>query len=333
MINRSRREENGSRTVKSEVAAGFIIFCCLLFAVCCVFASCGKKGSPTLKSYEKPVQPSGLKAVHREAEIILLWEFPKDKEPTIKGFHIMRSAGGDFEKIVFLESDQRTYSDTNFRLGIEYKYKIISQSLKDILSNDSNILAVKPAELPAPPENLSFKVEHDSLTLEWKSAGEGTAYNIYRSIKSGEYSLMPVNKEPVKETLYRDSFTVNKPVYYTVRSLKGSAIRDEGRASGEIKVDTEEFTPSAPGALTSVATEDKIYLSWKEPPETWVTGYRVYREMTKEEGYKLIGKPITPSFIDKDDPLTQRNYKVTAVGPSREGPPAEISGVVFIKPR
>jgi hypothetical protein len=333
MINRSIMENDSRRTVKSEVAAGFIISCCLMFAVCCVFASCGNKGSPTLKSYEKPVQPSGLKAVHRESEVILLWEFPKDKEPTIKGFYVMKSSGGDFEKIVFLESDQRTYSDTKFMLGSEYKYKIISQSLKDILSNDSNIIAVKPVELPSPPENISFSVEHDSLTLAWKSAGDGVAYNIYRSIKNGEYSLTPVNKEPVKETLYRDSFTVNKPVYYTVRSLKGSSIRDEGRASGEIKVDPEEFTPSAPGALTSVATEDKIYLSWKEPPETWVTGYRVYREMTKEEGYKLIGKPVTPSFLDKDSPLTQRNYRVSAVGPSREGPSAEISGVVFKNPR
>jgi fibronectin type 3 domain-containing protein len=333
MINKSLRENNRSRRVKSEVARGFIISCCLLFAICCVFASCGNKGNPTLKSYEKPVQPSGLKAIHRESEIILLWEFPKDKEPTIKGFHIMRSSGGDFEKIVFLESDRRTCSDIKYRLGSEYKYKIISQSLKDILSNDSNIITVKPAELPSPPENLSFSVEHDSLTLAWKSAGEGIVYNIYRSIKSGEYSLTPVNKEPVKETFYRDSFTLNKPVYYSVRSLTESAIRDEGRASGEIKVDPEEFTPSAPGELTSVATEEKIYLTWKEPPETWVTGYRVYREMTKEEDYKLIGKPITPSFVDKDNPLTKRNYRVTAVGPSREGPPAEISGVVFLKPR
>ncbi len=77
------------RIQKSEVRFGLFIFC-LLFTAYCLLPSCGKKGDPTLKSYEKPEPPSGLRAIHRESEIILLWEFPKDKEITIKGFHLMK---------------------------------------------------------------------------------------------------------------------------------------------------------------------------------------------------------------------------------------------------
>ncbi len=331
----------------------FFIFSCLLLTFCFLFTACGKKGDPTLKSYEKPDPPSGLRAIHRETEIILLWEFPKDKESGIKGFHLMKSilpppsipplpnsdirgvkdVREDFEKIAFLESDQRSYGDINFKVEGIYKYKIISLSLKDVASNDSIVIEVKPKNLNAPPVNLSFKIDYDSIMLTWESAGEGILYNVYRSNKKGIYSLMPLNKEPLKETLFRDHFDINKITYYTIRSLTGGTIRDEGSASKEIIIDSSEFVPTAPEALQAVVTRENVYLIWKEPPETWVTGYKVYRETTKEKGFTLIGETSTPSFVDKDNPLAKRNYRVTALGPSKESLPAEIRNVMYKKPK
>jgi hypothetical protein len=309
------------------------LFVCYLSSVICVLlllVSCGKKGDPTLKSYEKPEPPSGLMAIHRESDIILSWEFPKDKEPTIKGFHLMKSTGGDFEKLAFLEPDKRSYIDTSFKIDSEYIYKIISQNLKRVISNDSNIIHIVPKAVPSPPRNILFRIGHDSLILNWESAGDGILYNIYKSEKKGLYSLTPVNKEPIKGTSFKDNLDIKRPVYYTIRSLVGSNIRDEGSASGEIETDPSEFIPSSPSALQAVVTEENIYLIWKEVPETWVVGYRIYREINEGEGFVLIGETQTPSFIDKDNPLIKRNYRITALGPSKEGPPAEIRDVVFI---
>jgi fibronectin type 3 domain-containing protein len=319
----------------------FLLFVCLLLSALCLLVSCGKKGDPTLKSYEKPPPPSALKAIHRESEIILLWDFPKDNESAIKGFHLMKmipsahplekGISGDFKKFAFLENDKRSYRDADFKAGSEYKYKIVSLSLKDVISNDSNIIEIKPGTSPLPPQNISFKVFNDSLTLSWESSGEGIFYNIYKSDKQGLYSLFPVNKEPVQGTSFKDTFDFQKPVYYTVRSLTTSNIRDEGPASEEIKADPFDFVPSAPNGLQAIATKEAIYLLWKEPPETWVVAYRVYCEMKKNEGFILIGESITPSFIDKNNPFMKRNYRVTAMGPAREGPPAEISNIVYVK--
>ncbi len=327
------------RIQKSEVRFGLFIFC-LLLTVYCLIASCGRKGDPTLKSYEKPEPPSGLRAIHRESEIILSWEFPKDKETAIKGFHLMKiippppplekGGGGDFEKISFLENDKRSYIDRDFKIGSKYKYKIVSRNLKDVISVDSNIVDIEPKSPPASPVNLSFKIEYDSLTLTWESAGDGLLYNIYKSEKKGLYSLMPVNKEPIKETSFKDNLDIKRPVYYTIRSLIGNDIRDEGSASEEVKIDPSEFIPSSPSGLQAVVTEENIYLIWRETPETWVVGYRVYREINEEEGFIFIGEVQTPSFLDKDRPVTKRNYRVTAMGPSTEGSPAEIKDIVFI---
>jgi hypothetical protein len=304
----------------------FLIF---LLISCFVLASCGKKGDPTLKSYEKPDPPSNLGAIHRESEIILLWDFPKSKEQAIKEFYLLKSKGEDFERI-FLEPDKRSYIDKDFEIGHHYKYKIISQNLRGITSDDSNIIEIDPKDPPAPPDRLSFKVEYDSLTLTWEDVVDGVLYNIYRSDKRGLYSLMPLNKEPIQGTSFRDRFDIRRTVYYTIRSLRGGDIRDEGPVSEELEVNSSEFMPSPPAGLQAVVKGEGVYLIWKEAPETWVGGYKVYREIDKKEGFIFIGETSLPVYFDKEKPLTKRNYRVTALGPSKEGPASEIRDVVFI---
>ena len=313
-----------------NIKRGFFTPFCLLLAVCFLLSACGKKGEPTLKSYEKPVAPARLFAIHRESEIILLWDYPKDKEAAIKGFHLFRSSGKDFEKIAFLENDKRSYRDTNFKTGSAFTYKIVSQNLRGIVSIDSNIIEVKPQNPPHPPANITFNVEYDTVTLQWQSAGEGIVYYIYKSDKNGAYPLTPVHKEPVRGTLFKDTFNIQNPASYTIRSSTGSTIRDEGPSS-EVRIDPMEFVPSAPDALQAVATQENVYLIWKEPKETWVTGYKVYREMTKGEGFQFIGAATSPSFADSENPSTKRNYRVTALGPLKEGPPAEIRDIRYTK--
>jgi len=122
-----------------------LLGCLFVITGCFSLFACGKKGDPTLKSYDKPEPPSQLTAIHRESEIILSWNFPKSKEPSIKGFHLLKSTGGDFEEVTLLTNDRRSYIDTRFEINAEYRYKVVAQNLKGILSKDSNILVIKPA--------------------------------------------------------------------------------------------------------------------------------------------------------------------------------------------
>jgi hypothetical protein len=324
-----------SQTIEAKPFLSFVcrmlstVFC-LLFA-CCLLASCGRKGTPTLKSYEKPDAPSGLGAIHRESDIILFWNFPEDMQHSIKSFFLMRSTGGDFHKIASVKNDRRTFTDTDFKVGNIYKYKVLSESLRGVLSKDSNIVEVRPQKMPPVPGGFSFTIEYHTLTLKWKSAVAGVLYNVYKSHKSGVYPLTPQNEVPLREPMFTDNFDADKIVFYTVRGLLGGSIRDEGPPSEQIKVDPFEFVPPAPEGLQAVATEENVYLIWKEAPETWVKGYRIYRETHKKDGFVFIGESQTPSFVDKEKPLTKRDYRVTALGPSKEGPPAEITDVVFSK--
>ena len=240
---------------------------------------------------------------------------------------------GDFEKLALIKNSERSFIDTDFQRGDSYKYKILSQNLRGITSKDSNTVEVKLKQVLAPPSDLSFKVEDNFVLLAWKGTGEPVSYNIYKSYTQGVYAAAALNKKPLKETSYKDAFDPNKTVYYTVRSVSGEEVHYESAASKELQVNPSELTPSSPAGLQAVATKDSVVLVWSEPRETWITGYKIYRELNKKEGFVLLGETPIPTFTDNDRPSTKRNYRVTAIGPVKEGPPAEVRNVVYVKPR
>jgi hypothetical protein len=318
-------------------------FLLLLYLVCLLCFACGKKGDPTLKSYEKPEPPSRLSAVYRPSEVILTWDFSKNKEDAIKGFYLMKSslkasssgnAGwGDFEKVAFIENSGRLYTDADIQHIDACKYKIISRNLRDITGKDSNIIEVMTKKVSAQPSGLSFKITYNTVLLAWQVAEETASYNIYKSNATGVYPLTPLNKQPVKGNSYKDPFDPNKTVFYTVRTCSGDEVRYESTASEELEINPSELIPSSPSNLQAVVSKESVVLVWNEPDETWVKGYRIYRETDRKKGFVFIGGISAPSFTDTDKPLTKRNYRVTAIGPVKESSAAEIKNIVYIKPK
>jgi fibronectin type 3 domain-containing protein len=287
-----------------------------------MLVSCGKKGPPTLKAYEKPEAPSGLKAIHRESNIILSWSYTSKKE-NLKEFHILRAEDSGFQKIASVTKDKNSYTDANFRIGVPYKYKVVARSLKKILSDDSNIIAIKPEAVPPAPKNISFKVGNDALHISWESAGENVLYNVYRSSEKGKYSINPINKEPLTASKYSDTLETGGSVYYTICSLLNKEFRNEGHTSGEIKVDPSTFIPTKPEGFQTVVADNKAVIIWKEAPETWVTKYRVYEKLNEKNGFKLVRESVTPAFTLREKTGMKHIYRITAVGPLKESEPSE----------
>jgi len=305
------------------------VLCVSLVLLSVALLSCGKKGPPTLRSYEIPPAPGLLSAMHRENTIYLRWDFPKDREPSISHFVLLKSSGGTFGKVSSPAPAERSFNDSDFETGNTYSYKVVSQRPNGVTSKDSNVLEFTPAVPPGPPANITFRVDDNALVLSWKSSGKGIFYNVYRSFESGSYSLTPVNQAPLSDNVFRDIFYLDKKIYYTVRSLLNKETRDEGAASEEIEVNPLDFIPSPVKKVVFFATADSVFLSWEASEERWVKGYRVYRKTAGQE-YTLAGETQLPAFVDREVPLTRRDYLITAVGLVREGPGTEIKGVVYI---
>ncbi len=294
-------------------------------------SACGKKGEPTLKAYEKPAPPAVLHAIHREKSIILQWSYPTEKENTAADFIILKSSGAEFKKLVHIEKSKRSYEDTDFEKGNNYRYKIIARSFRGINSDASNIVGISPLDAPRPPSNLSFSIEGNSLLLTWRPEEKGLLYNIYKSLEKGKYGMSPINSIPISDNSFRDAFNINKTIYYTARSLHGSEIRDEGAPSEELAVDPSELVPALLNNFRYHAAPDRVFLYWDEPEESWITCFRIYRK-TEGQGYIHVGETQLPVFVDKEPALTKRDYRLHAVGPVKEGPGVEIRGVIYTAP-
>jgi hypothetical protein len=296
--------------------------------------SCGQKGDPTLKSFEKPMAVKEIRAVHREDELVISWSYPALEREKIKGFYIEKAIGNgqeamgkrqEFKNIIFLKSDASQFVDKDFKIKHEYFYRIRVYSLRDIISDESPIIKATIGELPEPPVRLSYRVTDDSIEIAWHGQeAVGIRYNIYKSYESGKYSASPINSSPLKEPFLKDRVETGKPVYYTVRSLLDTEIKDEGYPSEELEVNPESFIPSKPTGLKYVPSEKKVYLMWNENPETWTKGYRIYRKRISENEFRLTGEAVTPAFTDNEPLSSKRSYYITAVGPKKESIPSDV---------
>lgn len=284
-----------------------------------LLSACGAKTPPSLKAYEKPPAPTELSAVHREDKLVLSWTYPESIRPIIQGFQVLRSEGQGFERIAFLSNDKSFFEDAAFKHGSRYKYNVIAKNLKAVLSSDSNIITVMPQPLPAPPAKINFSIKADSVELTWNSSEAGVCYNIYKASEKGRYDETPLNKEPVCGAFFHDDkLFPDRSVYYTLRALLNTPIKDEGYASGEVEVTPAYFIPSAPTDIRAVRTEAGVNLTWKEAPERWVKGYAVYRKTGDEAEFKKLAIVIGPVFKDNAKISERVWYAIKALSFSGE---------------
>jgi len=314
------------RASQRRRSIGMLAALCVLSSL---FFACGKKGDPTLTSFEIPIPPSSLTAIHREGVITIRWDYPRTRESSIAEFIVMRSSGVEFEKISHVSANMRTFVDSTVKIGDTYRYKVISQNFRGVYSGDSNTVEAAPVQPPVPPTKIAYVIKDATAIISWEPLGADIRYNIFKADEKGAYGLTPLNPAPLADPVFRDAFSVNKTARYTVRSLRGGTIRDEGPASSELIVDPADLVPSQPQDLRAYPAQDGVYLSWAEFTEPWVTGFRIYKRV--ESGhYVLTGQTQIPSFLDKGPSDLRRDYRVTAVGPGKEGPAAEIQNVMFI---
>ena len=311
---------------RTDIARGTKAFLVqLLILLLFLFPSCGQKAPPTLKSFERPEAPSALSVRHREGKIILSWSYPNNLRKTIKSFEILRSEGGDFVRIGTVGNDKSSFTDPAFEVNRRYTYKVIAENLRDIPSSDSNLITAEPLSPPQPPEKLRFRVLSDVLELSWDSSGEGVCYRIYRTAERGNYSNEPINSELLCGLSFKDHYlSPDRPVYYKISAVHDTLLMDEGYPSRELDVDPSHFVPSPPSDLRYVENEGQVFLIWKESPEPWVRGYRIYRKEEGSKDFTLIGEARLPAFTDRERAGEKAWYMVRAAGPESLSDPAFI---------
>ncbi len=334
-----------------------------LWAFWILVGGCGVKKPPVPWETIVPKRIVDLVAVPREGRLLLEWTSPKENTDNsvltdLAEFKILRSEGvliagecrgcGEKPKVVYemkLESEEQVkgrkmslfFEDQEARRV--YVYQVVSVNRRGYPSAPSNPVTVYWDYPPQPPRMVRAERGDKRVDLYWEPVGGATGYNIHRRREGEEFSLRPLNRDPLAETHYTDLNVENeKRYFYSIRAVRRVVKTDvEGKGSLDIPVTpTDLIAPSSPVGLVAIPLRDGVELNWRRNQEPDLLGYYVYRRKPGEGEFKRLNEsPLTKeTYLDTSVELEQEyEYAVTAVDNSvrrNESPRSEELRVKYL---
>ena len=294
------------------------------------------------KQSEEPVsapdKPTGLEATATHDSVTLTWDDPGDD--SITGYVILRripgvDPEGHFDELVAnTDTDATTYTDDTVSAETRYTYRIkaINGAGTSERSRWSHI-DTPAAPVPDQPTGLEATESDGQVVLTWDDPGDDsiTGYVILRRVRvndqGGDFSVLVADTGSAATT-YTDG-TVAASTTYTYRI---KAINEHGASerSRWYHIDTPAEPPSRPTGLESAASSDLVLLSWADPQDDSVTGYRILRadvvDGVQGEFAVLIEDTGTAETSYADDTVEDGRvyvYRVLAIGPGGVSEPSQ----------
>jgi len=283
-----------------------------------IFSGCGKKTDLPYKRLLIPREVTGVEYLRRPDGIWIKWEYP---EPVMEGLFFEISRCELRDKTPF---SCQSLGRTTRRSFIDYSppdkdlvYSVAS-SFQDGIRKEK-VIPIPFENYPSAPEELRYEILNDGIRLSWDFKEE-CRYNIYRVLLKKDSSEEVIISRESAIPEFIDTPDPFQPVHYRIRCKRGHT---EGFPA-DLIISPDHYIPSRPEGLRYAVTEQGVVLTWKENPEKWLKGYKIYRNN------EIIGESPYPLFVDtlkiesSDRPLpTAVSYSVSAIGPSREGPLSE----------
>ena len=326
-----------------------------------VLGGCGRKGSPIPWETVVPKRVVDLEATPREGRLLLRWSSPKENSDKsaltdLAEVQVLRSEGmliggeckgcGEKAKVVYEMKVDRKEDMRGKKISLlfedqearkVYVYHVVSINGRGYPGAPSNPVTVYWDYPPQPPGRVDEERGDKRVDLSWQPVEGGTGYNVYRRLENEEFSVNPLNREPLTVTRYTDLNVQNEIKYfYSVRTVRRVVKTDmEGKGSLETPITpTDLIPPSAPAGLAAIALKTGIELNWRRSPEPDLLGYNIYRRRPEEKEFKKLNEtPLEKEFyLDTQVELEQDyEYAVTAVDNSPHKNESPFSEEVRVK--
>ncbi len=310
----------------------------LMFITFMFLTACGKKMDPTLEDYLPPESIDKLNLSATYDTIFISWSYPEKAKSKIESFLIERETEEEKKIIGYYSKETSSLEDKDFTFGKTYKYRIFAIKPKGIYSKPVEA-EITPEKLPH-VENISYKITSEGVMLSW-DARNSLIYQIYRLNTRGERERIgSTDKNFFLDKIHYNAINIYKEaskseIPYLITTYKSSALGYMESKGIEIRVPLEDFIVSKPKEVFFSVNEQGVYISWKEVPERWIKGYRIYRKTWDDKGYTFIGETMIPLFLDEKLNINNIKgdvyYKITSEGPLKESEPEEIKWEVKIE--
>jgi len=342
----------------SELMKKIILLSILLVLV----SACGRKAPPVAWETIVPKRIVDLEAVSREGRLILTWTAPKENTDKsvltdLTEFKVLKSegtlvagecrgCGGKPEVLLELrvEGKEEDARGKKFSISIEdleamkvYVYTVVSVNKRGHPGSPSNPVQVFWDYPPHRPTVVRGERGDKRADLSWEPVEGATGYNIYRRGENEDFTLRPLNRQPLTATQYTDLNVENEKKYiYSIRAVKQVAKTEiEGRGSFDISVTpTDLIPPGSPVGLVAVPLRNGVELNWRKNPEPDLLGYDVYRRRPGEAEFKRLNDtPLKKeTYLDTEVDLGQDyEYAVSAVDNSVQRNASPLSEEVSVK--
>ena len=188
---------------------------------------------------------------------------------------------------------------------------------------------------PAAPTSLTTsEVAHDSLILSWDNPNDAniTGYRIQRGTNANSLNTIEDNTGS-PSTNYTDSALESETTYhYAVIALSQDGDGAQSTTSVTTLAEPEETVqndpPAAPtGLVASQVGHSVLTLTWNDPQDDNITGYRVLRG-TEADNLAVINSDTASNATEYEDdtvaPETAYHYAVLARSANGEGTQSDI---------
>jgi uncharacterized repeat protein (TIGR02543 family) len=272
-----------------------------------------------------PEQISGLKASASTTSIMLRWDDVTD--PDFSYFQIERQnePGGPFSSIGST-STQLYFNSTGLAPDTTYWFRVVGYDTLGNRGTPSDVLEAATTTDSAAPSIQSISpspaayshtvplvcsatdnVGVRSITLQYSTNSGAT----WTDIGAGQFDHMPAT------AWYNCSWDVSgvPEGLVTVRALAADAAGNVNATSMTVQYKIDRTAPAVPSELALERDVSSLNLTWKQGPESDLTGYNIYRSVGDESSYALLAGNVAAIAYD-DYSVTEGTtyyYKIAAV--------------------
>ncbi len=188
--------------------------------------------------------------------------------------------------------------------------------------------------VPAAPTGLVGSVSHDSVSLSWDDPGDSsiTGYRILRrdpvNQAPGVFSTIVSNTGNAATSYTDGTVAANTRYVYRVKAINAAGLSEQ---SNYVNIETTAApvivtVPAKPTGLAGSVSHDSVSLSWDDPGDDSITGYRVLRRSRDGDEYEdgqgaaefvaVIDDTGSPAASYIDTSVTARTryvYRVKAI--------------------
>ena len=189
-----------------------------------------------------------------------------------------------------------------------------------------------PADL-APANLTAERADGDGVVLAWdappaEDAESVTGYAVLRARGEAELTVLVADTGDA-ETTYTDAGATEAGATYAYRV---KALRDDQTSLASNRAEVQ-LPPAAPTTLLTAATHEQVVLSWDDPDDDSITGYRILRGPDADNLATLVDDTGSAAVSYTDGDVAPETTYVYAVKAINEPGTSEVSESVSVTTR